>query len=104
MRQVLPITPEEASHEQLNRIPDFVIEIVNNLIVEDFSLCTKSAVVRQKDIIAELRKLGYTDDTVFSKRWLDIETIYKEAGWNVEYDSPAYNETYSPVFKFSKKK
>lgn len=26
--------------------------------------------------------------------WLDLEDIYRDEGWTVEYDSPGYNETY----------
>ena len=41
---------------------------------------------------------------VFSNHWLDVEDIYREQGWNVEYDKPTYNETYDAYFVFSVKK
>lgn len=37
---------------------------------------------------------------VFEKHWLDIETAYRQAGWEVEYDKPAYNETYGASWEF----
>ena len=36
--------------------------------------------------------------------WLDVEGIYRKAGWDVEYDSPGYCEDYPATFKFRKKK
>jgi hypothetical protein len=32
---------------------------------------------------------------------LDIEPIYREAGWIVEYDKPAYCENYDANFTFT---
>ena len=32
-----------------------------------------------------------------------IEPLYREKGWNVEYDKPGYNEFYKARFIFKKK-
>ena len=30
--------------------------------------------------------------------------LFEEAGWNVQYDKPGYNENYDAYFKFTEKK
>lgn len=103
-KQVRPITPEEALKQQLNSIPDFVIEAVNGLIVKEFEQIGESAVVRQDDIIHAIQEIEPVESSViFKNKWLDFEKIYEEAGWNVDYDSPGYNEHYPAIFVFTKK-
>jgi len=46
---------------------------------------------------------GKTRDEVFDKGWLNIEPMYRAAGWKVVYDKPAYNESYEPTFTFTKR-
>ena len=41
-----------------------------------------------------------TRSTLFDNNWLDIEPIYRRAGWVVEYDKPAYCEDYPATFTF----
>lgn len=40
-------------------------------------------------------------NVVFANKWLDIEDIYREQGWRVDYDKPAYNENYQASFTFA---
>jgi hypothetical protein len=47
--------------------------------------------------------MGVSRQEVFDNQWLDIEDIYREAGWKVSYDKPAYNETYKAYFTFSRR-
>lgn len=51
-----------------------------------------------------LVRRGMKRDELFDKGWMDIEPIYRKSGWRVEYDKPAYNETYPATFTFSKKR
>ena len=44
-----------------------------------------------------------TSKTIYDNNWLDIEDIFREAGWKVTYDKPAYNESYDAYFKFEGK-
>ncbi len=39
---------------------------------------------------------------VFAKGWLEVEDIYRKAGWKVKYDKPAYSENYPATFKFER--
>ena len=45
-----------------------------------------------------------TRQTVFDNGWLDVEEAHRAAGWRVEYDKPAYNESYDAFFVFSKRR
>ena len=106
--QVKPITPDEIVDRKREVIPDFVFEAFNYCIVEEWD--GRSATVGQDEVIdyimSLIEKEGIKDverQDLFDKHWLDIEDIYREAGWDVYYDKPAYNETYEATFKFSKK-
>ena len=108
--KVKPITPEEVSQE----MPDWVIEGTNNCIRKHWVELKQESHFLQEELIGEIWKVfsrenGSADreaweDNLFKNHYLDIEPIYREAGWHVEYDKPAYYEDYKPNFTFRKKK
>jgi len=98
---IKPITPDEIKHE----IPDFIIEAVKTLLKKKWD--GKKAIIEQNDILAIVSSNDEDDGkpsrrTIFDNNWLDFEDLYREVGWNVEYDKPAYNESYAAYFKFTK--
>ena len=108
MTEIKPITPDEVEKERRNNIPDFVIEAVNKLLKKKWD--GKEAIIKQDEIIAEMKPCWTSMENgvrfrpkVFSNHWLDFEDIYRDNGWNVEYDKPAYCESYDAYFKFTKK-
>ena len=104
MTNIKPITPAEVSGEKLKTIPDVIIETINELIARNF--VGKHATIKQEDIINLVKSKDeqLTDRIIFDNHYLDIEEIYEKAGWKVEYDKPAYNETYPATFTFTKKR
>jgi hypothetical protein len=104
MSNVKPITPKEVVKEKLLSIPDEVIEAFNELIAKNWD--GYRAGMKQDDIVALIKqKMSLKkDDTIFERHWLDVEDIYRKVGWIVEYDKPAYNESYDATFEFRKKK
>lgn len=107
---VKPIKPSEVTDRKRELIPGFVIEAFNELIAKNFS--GGRAVILQDKITKLIQykynqRHRYTDrlssQDIIDNKWLDIEDIYRKAGWIVEYDSPAYNESYPCTFTFSKK-
>lgn len=99
---VKPIRPDEARKKKATVIPDAVIEIFNELIVKNLS--GNRAVIRQDDVVSLIvSRMDVTRADVFDKHWLDVEAIYEEAGWKVEYDKPGFNETYPATFTFKRK-
>lgn len=100
--RVKPVTPDDIHEQKLKDLPDGVISVWNTAIAKNWR--GSNATVYQKDIVDDLEKAGYKRTTTYSQGYLDIESIYEAAGWDVEYDKPAYNETYDAKFIFTRKK
>ncbi|HET8688481.1 MAG TPA: hypothetical protein VFM18_17860 [Methanosarcina sp.] len=111
MAKIKPIRPSEVAVKKMQQFPDFVIEAFNQLIAENYNDGARSAVVKQDDAVKRILELAtssfvsdltpVTRDTVYDKGWLNIEEIFKAAGWKVTYDKPAYNESYPAKFEFT---
>lgn len=95
----IPLSPETAREAQMDAIPPGVISIFNNLIVENFSANTNSAKVLLEDFVGALRENLGND---FPSFYLDVENVYRAAGWLVEFDKPGYNESYNASFQLRK--
>lgn len=102
-----PIKPSEAVEQRKVTIPNFVIKAFNELILENLtegeSKHILKSVVLQSEAIERILKhrTAEGDLTPFDYKWLNVELIYRKAGWYVLYDKPAYNETYPAKFTFS---
>ena len=95
--KVKPISPKEVAGEKIRQMPDAVLEAFNELIARGGS---GYVTVMQKDVVALMVKKGLSRSEIFDNGWLDVEDIYRKAGWIVEYDKPGYNETYDAYFTF----
>lgn len=101
VNSIQPIKPSEVQH----KIPDQIIQAVNGLIQRNWT--GKSARIYQKEILDIVSSEDPNDprpssDTIFERHYLDIEDTYRKVGWEVEYMSPEYNESWDPYFIFSK--
>ncbi len=96
-----PINPSQVSKEKRASVPSEVFEAFNELITENF--VGGSATVYQKEVVSRLVAKGLKRDEIFKRGWLDVEPVYRDEGWEVYYDKPAYNETYDAYFRFSVK-
>lgn len=102
-RTVKPITPEEAGFAKAGVLPVEVLKTWNEMIIVKVS--NGVARITQDQIIAALMKTtGVEREAVFKSGWLEIEDLYRAVGWDVDYDKPGYNESYQPIFTFSKGK
>lgn len=98
-----PITPDEVQWVKKNSIPNEVIQIFNDLIATNWD--GRRAVVLQKLAVAAIKQhLNCTSEEIFKNHWLDVEETFRTAGWKVEFDQPAYCESYEPSFTFSRDK
>lgn len=100
------ITPKEACEAKAKSLPEFVIKAFNNLLVRKYN---QSAIyITQTEVVDEILKLSCDDNLtrqdVFDNRWLDIEPLYREYGWVVNFDKPGYNESGVAMFTFKPKK
>jgi hypothetical protein len=97
---VKPISPDEAIVEKPKYMPDAVIDTWNRFIAKKYN--GKSAIIiAQDEIVAAIADAtGEPRSVVFDSGWLDIEDMYRSAGWKVEYDAPGFNESYKAFFTF----
>lgn len=100
--KIKPIKPGEVSKKKKQDIPDAVFEAFNELITENYN--NGVAKIYTKDIVARITAKGFNRNEIFKKGWLDIEDIYDNAGWTVEYDHPGWDENYEEHFTFTDRK
>jgi len=97
--KVLPITPSDVRLKIKDKIPEFVLEVFNALIVKNWRNGT--AIIRQEEALELIcQKIGTNEAEVFANGWLNVEHAYRGAGWSVIYDKPGPGETYEPFFSF----
>lgn len=96
-----PLTPDEVIDAKMAAIPPEVFDVVNQLIADRWD--GFEAILYQDEIVERLvTVLKLPSKTIFDRHLLDFEGIYRNAGWGVVYDKPAYNESYRAFFRFSK--
>ena len=101
MRKIQPIKPGKVGKKKLGDFPDVVLESFNELIAENFSGDCACVV---KDIVVDmLVKKGLEAKDIYKNHWLDVEDVFRKAGWKVEYIKPEMSGPYDAYFKFSKK-
>jgi hypothetical protein len=101
---IQPISPDDVSKQKLQYLPEEVILAVNEAIAECWN--GVESTIKQKNLIDKilLKMPELSRQEVFDKHYLEIEDIYREAGWKVRYDKPGYNESYDAYFEFSKER
>lgn len=97
-RKVRPIRPSEVVRKKRDDFPDIVFEAFNELIAQKLS--GRIATIEQAEVVALMVAKGLREGDIFDKGWLDIEDVYYDAGWQVEFDKPGYNESYPATFTF----
>lgn len=99
---VKPITPDNVVELKKTVFPDQVFEAFNEMIARNY--LDGKATVKQDDVVDLIcEKMNVTSNRIFDNNWLDVEDIYRTAGWKVNYDKPAYCESYPAYFEFTKK-
>lgn len=95
-----PITPRDLVSGRGKNIPDEVIQAFNEVIAEGGGVVYQDVVVKR--ILSKLPDVPRHE--VFEKGWLDVDGIYRKAGWKVTYDKPGFNETYDANWTFEAKR
>ena len=97
---VEPIKPSEIKQV----IPEWVIKGANECIQMHYRHLDKTSHFTQNELIDCILKYKPDEEinrnTLFDNHWLDIEPLYRIAGWEVKYDKPAYCEDYPANFTF----
>ena len=94
-----PMKPSEVRAWKTEGIPEPVFEVSNRLIAEAWD---GRMAIFAKTLAATLvaKSLSITEQEVYNRHLLNVEESYRAEGWDVEYDRPAYNETYDATFTF----
>jgi len=96
-----PIRPEDVTAAKAAALPDEVTDVFNELIAEAWD--GRSAIVMQDDAAEAIsERLGISHQEIYDRHLLDVESVYRAAGWGVTYDKPGFNETYRPYFTFAR--
>lgn len=100
--KIKPISPKEI----VKIIPDEVLIAFNELLAEDAG---KVVTLKQEKVLARINEVCKRDGNnfissreLFDKKWLDVEEIYKAAGWKVTYESPSIGDDFKAYWKFSR--
>ena len=98
--------PEDVLKERVETIPDYVIDAFNDLLTENYH--EDETIIEQEDVIRKILEYSTDDEltrkTIFKKHYLDIENLYRNNGWEVEYRKLAFNEFFKSYFVFKSKK
>ena len=67
----------------------------------------KQAVILQEEVIKRilskyLDEPTITRETIYENDWLDVEDLFRDAGWQVVYDKPSGHDSYPTTFTFIK--
>lgn len=97
---VKPITPSQVDKDRIVHIHPVMIKTINNLISERWN--GTFAEIPQEDIIEEFLKSMHEGwggrERIFEEKYLNIEVIYRSAGWRVSLENSIINK----VFTFTK--
>lgn len=99
-------TPEDVLKKRVETFPDYVIDAFNDLLTENYQ--EDETIIKQEDAIRKILEYSTDDEltreTIFKKHYLDIESLYRNNGWEVDYEKPAFDERFEPYFIFMPKK
>jgi hypothetical protein len=104
MSKVKPLTPADIPSAKKAGVHDAVIEAFNELIAANFNDgeadFTQNAVIEL--ILSKMGRSGLTRNDIFEKGWMNIEEVYEDSGWSVDYDKPIgyAGETFEAHFTF----
>lgn len=100
---IAPIKPSEIAQAKQKAIPEAVIQVVNDLLARKFT--NGRATIKQLEIVNELvANHNLTQSCIYDNDYLNFEEIYRAQGWIVNYDKPAYCESYDAYFEFREAK
>jgi hypothetical protein len=96
-KMIKPVTPNEA-RKNFTYHPT-VVEAFNEVLIRN---AHRSAItILQKDIIKLVKKKNpdLTSEYIFANQLLDIESLFEQYGWKVNYNKPAYNESFEAYWE-----
>ena len=100
---IKPLSPAEAKKLAADRIPDELIEVVNEMLVKQGY--KDRIILLQKDIIADLlnKTDKYSRAEIFNLGLLDFESRFEAVGWKIDFAKPGNGDDFEAQFIFSPK-
>jgi len=96
------LSPEAAVAAWKLSLPDEVVDIFNAKLLEKFD--GKNAQVLEEALLKSLKDKGFASNRVCEQGWLEqVQGMYQESGWKVEYRSPNWEESFKSYFFFEHK-
>ena len=85
---IAAISPDEAAKKKKDYIPDFVIDAINKLLIQNYSntITLKLETVINAILNHPDRPENFCRQDLFSNNYLDVEQVFIEAGWEVEFE------------------
>ena len=103
--KVMALTPEVAFINFYKSVPDAVLECWNEAIMENLQVSGQKNVSSSFTLKYLSKKIQKKMNCNFEQAkkagWFDLEKVFRDQGWKVEYDQPAYNESYDSTYYFS---
>lgn len=99
-----PIRPEDIGAAKKAILPPEVIAAANEIITQNWN--GSSARFTTTELAGRIRKkmdMG-DNEAVAAKGWLDIEDVYRNEGWKVEFYKTGYSDPEDDYYIFTKRK
>lgn len=98
------LNPAEARKKFAESVPESIINCWNDCIVKNLrqagnSLVSECVFDDIKNAILNLPNTSVKEAQ--DNGWFDLEPLFRDRGWTVKVDSPAYNESYPTTITFS---
>ena len=90
-----PISPSELLTKRSREIPSEVIDIFNDLLLEKFS--GGMAIIYLSTVTEKVNKHTFP---AFEMWWLDVEDIYREQGWKVDFVKQSIGDSFKSHYVF----
>lgn len=101
MQKGVPIKPSDIPASKAAYIPPFVFDCFNECITKHYVNGRSHFTLQEVQRLVE--KACAAAHVAYETHFMDIESVYEQNGWKVEYDCPSYAESYPSKFTFIEK-
>lgn len=99
-----PITPKELAKKVGCHIPKDIIKAFNNYLEENSELDDNVVTCRiELDAIVKYitKCTNFSSNDLYDKNYLDVEPVFRRAGWEVTFHKSPYYDTSPSFYVFS---